>query len=141
MKPVLLDTSCIVALLDRSEQTHQHCAEVVLSLRAPLITCEAVIAESCYLLRNVSGASDAVLANVEIGVFQIPFTLASQVQNARHLMKRFRNVPMDFADACLVCLAKELDTGQILTLDDDFQIYRWNKNKPFKMLLSKSSTT
>ena len=59
MNPVLLDTGCIVALLDRSERYHTQCAEVVTSLQEPLMTCEAVIAESCYLLRRLPGAADS----------------------------------------------------------------------------------
>jgi predicted nucleic acid-binding protein len=50
LKPVLLDTGCIVALLDRSETHHAQCVEVVTRMEAPLVTCEAVIAESCDLL-------------------------------------------------------------------------------------------
>lgn len=73
MKPVLLDTGVIVALLDRSEQYHAACADVISNVEAPLITCEAVISESCYLLRNLPGASEAVIDNVIAGIFQIPF--------------------------------------------------------------------
>jgi len=47
MKPVLLDTGVIVALLDRSEQYHAACVEAVTDNLAPLVTCEAVIAEAC----------------------------------------------------------------------------------------------
>ena len=76
MKPVLLDTGFIVALLDRSESFHKTCARTVREVRAPLVTCEAVITESCYLLRNLSGASEAVLENIAAGIFQIPFLLS-----------------------------------------------------------------
>lgn len=78
MKPLLLDTGAIVALLDRSERLHRACAGAVRELNAPLITCEAVIAESCYLLRNLSGASEAVIENVAAGTFQIPFQLSRE---------------------------------------------------------------
>lgn len=70
MKPVLLDTSVIVALLDRSENLHEACAETVRELKAPLTTCEAVIAESCYLLRSLSGAPEAVIENIAAGIFR-----------------------------------------------------------------------
>ena len=76
MKPVLLDTGVIVALLDRSERLHETCVECLQDLPAPLVTCEAVIAESCYLLRRVRGAADAILENVETGIFQIPIQLS-----------------------------------------------------------------
>jgi predicted nucleic acid-binding protein len=133
--PVLLDTGCIVALLDRSERNHQRCAEVVEELSAPLVTCEPVIAEACWLLRDIDGAADAVLENVETGMFEVPFRLASRARAVRALMKKYRRVPMDLADACLVDLAEELDSGRILTLDSDFEIYRWRKNRAFELLL------
>ena len=55
MIPVLLDTGVIVALMDRSESRHRACVRVVERLERPLVTCEAVIAESCYLLRRFPG--------------------------------------------------------------------------------------
>jgi len=132
--PVLLDTGVIVALLDRSERHHVGCVELVSALDAPLATCEAVIAEACYLLRDVKGAPDAVLENVERGIFQIPFRLDAAARAVRSLMKRYSNVPMDLADACLVHLAEELGTGRIFTLDRDFGVYRWRRRRPFEIL-------
>src|SRR2546429_7454323 len=67
VKPVLLDTGVIVALLDRSERCHQGCAEAVRGLEAPLITCAAVIAESCYLPWNPAGAAEGVIEHVAAG--------------------------------------------------------------------------
>jgi predicted nucleic acid-binding protein len=135
MTPVLLDTGCIVALLDRSERNHTRCASAVADIAAPLVTCEAVIAEACWLLRDVRGAADAVLENVEAGVFEIPFRLASATRPVRALMKKYMRQPMDFADACLVHMADELDTGKILTLDGDFRVYRWRKTRNFDLIL------
>jgi uncharacterized protein len=135
MNPVLLDTGVIVALLDRSERKHAACVEVVAALAAPLVTCEAVIAEACYLLRGLRGAPDAVLANVERGIFQVPFRLDVTVGAIRALMKRYAGVPMDLADACLVHLADTLETGAILTLDSDFRVYRWRRRRPFDLLV------
>ena len=74
MKPVLLDTGFIVALLDRSESFHKTCPRAVREVQAPLVTCEAVITESCYSLWNLSGASEAVIENIAAGIFQIPFS-------------------------------------------------------------------
>ena len=135
MKPVLLDTGCIVALLVRTERHHRHCADVVAQLDAPLVTCEAVIAEACHLVRTLPGAADAILENVERGVFGIPFRLDRSSKAVRALMRRYATVPMDFADGCLVHLADELDTGRILTLDDDFDVYRWRRSRVFDLLL------
>ena len=100
-----------------------------------LVTCEPVIAEACYLLRKLRGASDAILENVARGVFSIPFRIDQSTPALRALMKKYAQVPMDLADACLVHLATELGTGRILTLDSDFRIYRWGKNRPFELLI------
>lgn len=134
MTPILIDTGCVVALLDRREREHQRCLEAIAGLSGPLVTCEAVVAEACYLLRGVPGAADAVLENVEKQTFEIPFRLDRATKAIRALMRRYASVPMDFADACLVHLAEELDVGRILTLDADFAIYRWRRTRPFERL-------
>ena len=134
MKPVLLDTGVIVALLDRSEKRHARCVALMEDFEGPLVTCEAVIAESCYLLRGLPGASEAVLENVVRGVFQIPFQLSRSAAPVRSIMRKYRDLPADFADACLIHLADELNTGEILTLDGDFRLYRWRRNRPFNLL-------
>ncbi len=136
MIPVLLDTGCIVSLLDRSARHHRQCTEVVSSLNAPLVTCEAVIAESCYLLRRLSGAPAAVVENVERGTFLIPYRLAGSAAPVVKFLRKYADVPMDFADACLVHMAESFKTGRILTLDSDFRIYRWGRNRPFEFLLN-----
>ena len=134
MKPVLLDTGVIVALLDRSERLHEACAEAVRELEAPLITCEAVVAESCYLLRNLAGAAEAVIDNVAAGIFQIPFQLSREAAGVKRVLHKYRDRKMDLADACLIRLADEFGTADILTLDRDFTVYRWGRNKAFRML-------
>ncbi len=134
MKPVLLDTGFIVALLDRSEMNHKRCAQTIQNVTQPLVTCEAVIAESCYLLRGLAGASEAVLENVEKGVFQIPFSIVRSAGPVRRILRKYRDRKIDFADACLILLAEEVENGEILTLDSDFQFYRWKKTKPFLLL-------
>ena len=134
MKPVLLDTGVIVALLDRSESLHCACAGTVRELQAPLITCEAVIAESCYLLRNLSGAPEVVIENIAAGIFQIPFQLSRESSGVKHVLRKYRDQNIDLADACLIRLADEFGTADILTLDQDFAIYRWGKNKAFRVL-------
>jgi predicted nucleic acid-binding protein len=133
--PVLIDTGCIVALLDRSARQHRQCVEVISSLDAPLITCEAVIAESCYLLRNLAGAPSAILENLDRGVFLVPYRLAGNAGAVSSLMLKYADLPMAFADACLVHMAEIFKTGRVLTLDRDFAIYRWQRNRRFDMLL------
>jgi predicted nucleic acid-binding protein len=134
VKPALLDTGVIVALLDRSEKFHQACADAVHEMHAPLITCEAVIAESCYLLRSLPGAPEAVFENVAAGIFQVPFQLSRDAPGVKQVLRKYRDRQIDLAEACLIHMADEFETADILTLDKDFAIYRWSKNKPFHIL-------
>ena len=136
MKAVLLDTGCIVALLDKAERYHQSCRDIVVSLSDSLVTCEAVVSEACFLLRRVHGARESILSNVEEGVFQIPFQLSGHASAVRRLMEKYRQIPMSLADACLVTMADELGTGRILTLDQDFTLYRWGGRRPFDLVIT-----
>jgi uncharacterized protein len=65
LKFVLLDTGLILSLLDRRERRHADCIEAIDGVRAPLVTCEAVIAEACYLMRRLP--AEAILQNVADG--------------------------------------------------------------------------
>jgi uncharacterized protein len=135
LRPALLDSSAIVALLDRREKFHPACVQALESHPGPLVTCEAVIAESCYLLRKIPGAAETVLENVIGGGFLIPFQLSRAAPEIVRIFRRYRDRQVDFADACLVHLAGEVRTGDILTLDRDFEVYRWGANKPFRLLV------
>jgi predicted nucleic acid-binding protein len=135
MKPVLLDTGAIVAWLDRSEKYHESALEALEGCRGPLITCEAVVAESCYLLRAIEGAAEAVLANVAEGIFELPLPLSKSAADVQRTMRKYRDQGIDLADACLIQMAGQYNTSQILTLDRDFQIYRWGRNSAFDLLI------
>ena len=56
--------------------------------------------------------------------------------SVRSVMRKYRDLPADFADACLVQLADELNTGDILTLDRDFESYRWRRTRAFRLLVA-----
>jgi len=109
--------------------------EAVRDLERLLVTCEAVIAESCYLLRSVPGAAEAVLENLASGVFQTPLELAPSARAVGRLMQKYCDVPIDLADACLIHLAERMGTGDILTLDRDFEVYRWGVRRPSRLLI------
>lgn len=70
-----------------------------------------------------------------MGVFQIPSRLVDRAAYVGRLLKKYHDVPMDLADAGLVDLADQVDTDQILTLDSDFEIYRWRSRRKFKLLV------
>jgi len=135
VKPALLDTSVIVAVLDKRDRDHERCRHALRKNTQPLATCEAVVNESCHLLGHVPGAAEAVLASMEEGIYEIRFQLTRAIQDVASLMRKYSDLPMDFADACLVQMADELDTGDIFTLDSDFSHYLWRKNRKFNLLI------
>ena len=139
MKPVLLDTGAIVALLDSTDSFHERCADAIADVAAPLVTCEPVITESCYRLRDVEGAAEAILHSVATREFLIPLTLSEAALPVRRIMAKYRDRNIDLADAFLIHLANEFSTGDILTVDSDFQIYRWGRNNRFQPLVSLKS--
>jgi hypothetical protein len=135
VKPALVDTSFLVAVYNKSDFHHTRCMRVHDVLDQPMATCEPVIAESSHLLQKVSGAADAILASVEEGVLEIPFKLNESAGRVQTILKKYRDTPADFADACLIAMADELDTGDILTLDRDFAHYRWRRTRAFHLLI------
>jgi predicted nucleic acid-binding protein len=136
VNPILLDTGVIVALFDSTDQFHRLCDESTAHLTQPLVTCEAVITEACFLLRKCPDAIHAILENIERDIFQLPFQLSHSAAAVQAIRTKYADLPASLADACLVQLADELDTGQILTLDNHFDQYRWRRNKPFELLIS-----
>jgi predicted nucleic acid-binding protein len=135
MTSVAVDTGPIVALLNARDRHHAWAKTTFSQLEPPLSTCEAVLTESCHLLRNVHGGSSAVLTLLRSGVVEIRFDLSSEVGAVQALMKRYESLPMSLADASLVRM-HELDNHlRILTLDNDFRIYRRNGRQPLKLVI------
>ena len=135
MTPVLADSSFFVALFNRREQGHNRCRSAYEALDGPLITTEACITEALHLLDHAPAAVEAILTNVHQGALEVPFRLGDCASEVAYLMAKYRDTPCDFADACLIAMADQLDTGDILTLDSDFKHYRWSRNRSFKMLI------
>ena len=124
--PVITDTGPLVALLNQRERMHDWSREQFGRIRPPVITCEAVLSEACFLLRGLHGGVDALLELVARGVVAMPFRLTDELSSVTRLLARYRSVPMSLADACLVRMAEQFDTSAVLTLDKHFQIYRKN---------------
>ena len=135
MSPILFDTGFLVALYDRREPMHNICRQLHDQLENPLVTCEAVIVEALHLLRFLPKAKQNILASIDQGVLEIRFRLSESAGQVQALMEKYIDTPAGFADACLIHMADELDTGDILTLDSDFAHYRWRKTRPFRMLI------
>lgn len=124
IRQVLLDAGPLVALIDRRDHYHAWAKTQVAELRPPLLSCEPVLAEACHLLRNLSGGAEAVLGMVRRELVILPFRLDEEAERVTALMRRYANVPMSLADACLVRMAEQHTDSVVMTLDSDFRIYR-----------------
>ena len=122
----ILDTGPLVALLNRRDQHHRWAWDQWERMEAPLFTCEPVIAEACFLVQGLEGGSAAVLDFVRRGVLDLSFRVAEESAVIAGLMRKYRNVPMSLADGCLVRMAERHTDGVVVTLDNDFKVYRKN---------------
>ncbi len=121
---LILDTSFLVAFLRERDEFHDWAATALKAHDGTLATCEPVLAETCHLLRDRLDAKRSLLGAVSEGRIGVPFALAAEAGSVEKLMNRYRNIPMSLADACLVRMAEIHSDGLVLTLDEDFKIYR-----------------
>lgn len=125
MKPkTLIDTGPLVAFLNRKEKHHAWIVRELGLIESPLYTCEAVISEACYLLMRIHSGPIKLLELISRGLLRCHFDFNRQSHAVTQLMKRYDNIPMTFADACLVCMVDTLNAQTLFTFDSDFTIYR-----------------
>lgn len=126
-KKILLDTGPLVAFFNKRDQYHKWTLEQFATMNPPLLTCEAVLSEACFLLRQFGNGAANVLNLLERRLLAIPFRLNDEFAAIRILLNKYKEVPMSLADGCLVRMAEQVSDSIILTFDGDFKIYRKNK--------------
>jgi predicted nucleic acid-binding protein len=135
---LLLDTGPLVAFLDRREILHHWSRRVFQRVRAPLLTCDAVLTEACFLLRDQREGPEAVVRLVERGFVKSAFSLENEAEGVRRLIARYASVPMSFADACLVRMSEIHEAVLLLTFDTDFTVYRRRGRGEIPLLMPES---
>ncbi len=130
---VIVDTGVLVAILNKNDSYHGWAIQQFANIQPPLLTCEAIISEACFLLRRYQ-QSNLLLQWLEKGVLSLPFSLQNEIQPLNILLKKYSDVPMSLADGCLVRLAEIYPQSQILTLDSDFKVYRKNGNQLISLI-------
>jgi predicted nucleic acid-binding protein len=125
-RKVIADTSALVALLNVRDAHHAWAVERFRELAPPIVSCEAVLAEAQHLLRAMPRSLLALRGLWERNILRAEFEAQDQKTALLRLLQRYANVPMSFADACLVRLSEMNMDSVIWTLDSDFGIYRRN---------------
>ena len=122
---ILIDTGPLVALIHEDDNEHRICKETFLTFSEPLGTVWPVLTEAMYLLSFSWEAQNALWEMIEAGAIEILPLVTDDVARMRELMRKYRDLPMDLADAALVRVAERERLRRIFTLDRrDFQIYR-----------------
>ena len=131
----LIDTGAILALLDRDDRWHAACVDAFHSLRLPLVTSAAVLAELFHLVGDRRHEVAAAWKLVRSGALSVASIADGDLPELDALMARYHDRPMDFADATLVHLARREGTSLVFTVDhDDFETYRLDRRRKFRIV-------
>lgn len=132
---VIVDTGFWLALANKKDEFHQAAKNSFQSLaNEKFITTWCVATETCYLLQERVGVDAPKsfirkISTEKLIVFDLKPIHCPRIEE---LMEKYRDLPMDLADASLIILAEELGQGRILSVDfRDFNTYRWKNKKPF----------
>ena len=122
-------------MVDRSERRHADCVAVLDQWSGAIVTTEAVLTETLHLLGPNWRSQKVGLEFVLRGAFLLVPPSQASLKRVSVLMEKYRNIPMDYADATLVALGEELGTDLVFTLDRrGFSAYRLNQRKAFQLV-------
>lgn len=133
MKKILIDSGPLIALFDASDRYHSEAVDFVRSTKFPLVTTIASVTETLHLLDFNRNAQIDFIEWIHRGGVEIASIENEDFGRLKELTEKYRDLPMDFADSCLVYLAEKLNLDTIATVDRDFTIYRIQGRKRFKI--------
>jgi predicted nucleic acid-binding protein len=136
MKKILIDSGPLIALFDASDKYHHEAVNFIKTNKYPLVTSLASITEALHLLDFNRNAQIDFLGWVHRGAVEIHNIENNDFKRLKELTEKYRDLPMDFADSCLVYIAEKLKLNTIATIDRDFSIYRIQGRRKFQIILS-----
>ena len=131
---VILDTGPLVAFINGRDKYHNWATLLWAQIEPPFLTCEAVLSEACFLLGGLDGGQAAVLELLQREILHLPFRMIEHVNQIAWLLKKYSDIPISLADACLVRMSEIYGNSLVLTVDKDFSIYRKNKRQVIPIL-------
>jgi predicted nucleic acid-binding protein len=119
----ILDAGPLIAALNRSDEHHRWARETLERLGPPFFSCPEALAEAAAL----TGEPVGIVEMVEAGEIIPAFSLEEESGPVLRLLRKYRDVGMDLADACIVRMSELFEDCQVITVDrKDFRIYRRN---------------
>jgi predicted nucleic acid-binding protein len=130
---LLLDTGPLLALVNRRDRHHAWVRGLLAGFDGHLVTCEAVISEAWFLAQSRLSPPERLLVLLERLALEV---VPAWGPRALELVWKYRDQPMDVADACLVVLA-EAETGRVVVTTDarDFSVYRMHDQQSVPTLM------
>jgi uncharacterized protein len=126
----IADTGFLVALLQVHDAHHAWATEVAEQVAWPALTCESVLSETSFHLRS----SALPLVMLRDGMLRLAFDLTTELEHLRDLAARYADRRPDLADLCLIRMSELHPRHVVLTVDDDFRVYRRNKREAIPLL-------
>jgi hypothetical protein len=134
VRGVLVDTGPLVAIIDASDAFHERCIDILRELRDPLFTVWPVVTEAMHLVGSPV-AQERLWEVLEDGGLRLQPLDAADAPRMRALMRKYRDLPMDLADAALVRVAEREQLHTVFTIDrSDFSVYRLHGSRRFRLL-------
>jgi len=127
----IADTGFLVAFANRGDLHHRWAVETAGQVTEPLLTCEAVLAESAFHLGSVT----LVMDFIRTGLVRPAFNIADHIAEIAALAKRYADRTPDLADLCLVRMSELHPKHRVITTDvRDFSIYRRGRRNPISLI-------
>jgi len=124
------DTGFLVAFANARDQHHGWALDVAEDVTEPLLTCEAVLAEAAFHLGDVG----LVLEMISEELIRLDFVCNDHLAHLAALAKRYKNRKPDLADLCLIRMSELHPKHSVITVDEDFRIYRRNKREVIPLI-------
>ena len=121
----IADTGFLVAFSSSRDAHHEWAVSLAEQIAEPLFTCEAVLAETAFHLRDV----EQVLEMIADGLVALSFDCNDHLPQLAALAKRYKDRAPDLADLCLIRMSEVYPKHSVVTVDRDFRVYRRNKRE------------
>lgn len=127
----IADTGFLVAFANANDNHHAWAVQIAADISEPLLTCEAVLAETAFHLRS----TPVVFAMVNDGLVSLAFDCRDHLIQLTKLADRYADREPDLADLCLVRMSELFPKHSVITTDRaDFKVYRRNKREAIPTL-------
>jgi uncharacterized protein len=127
----IADTGFLVAFANRRDLHFPWAFALAAQIHEPLLTCEAVLAETAFHLRD----SALVLRMLETGLIRLAFDMETHRSELSGLVRGYQDRQPDLADLCLIRMSELHPDHPVVTVDGDFRIYRRNRREAIPLIM------